>query len=385
MFPDAPVHVFFHEPGAVAEAIECHRIRTSPLNAIPGVRRVHRWMLPVLPIAAELMRVEPCDVLISTSHCVARAVRAPHGAPHVSICFTPMRYIWGLQEAYVGRGARRALFEIGARPLRAWDRRTQHRVTHFVAISEYVRARIRHNYGRDAELVYPPVDVERFRPVEETEGYFLAVSALVPYKRIDLLLDAFRGRPEELWIAGSGPLLKSLLRAAPRNVRLLGWVDEAKLPGIVARARALMFPTEDEFGITAVEAQAAGRPVIALGRGGAAETVVPIGSGAPPTGLWFMEQTVAAIQDALDRFREIEPLFDPRAIRANAERFAPGHFRARINSIIRNVLAQRAESLDVELSAYRKDATQGGSDSAAGGPVETSRVTSRSTSTFPPS
>ncbi len=337
LFPDAPVYAFFHEPGSVSPMIERHRITTSVLDT-RALRRIHRATLPLLPAAVELMRVEPCDVLISTSHCVARSVRAPRGAPHVSICFTPMRYLWGMEAAYVGTGTRRALFELVAAPLRAWDRATAGRVTRFVAISEYVRERIRRAYGRESDVVYPPVDVERFVPVEKPEDYFLAVSALVPYKRIDLLVEAFRGRPEELWIAGDGPLLGALRRAAPRNVRFLGWVDEAELPLLVARARALLFPTEDEFGISAVEAQAAGRPVIALGRGGAAETVIPFGASAAPTGLWFLEQSAAAIGAALDRFREVGERFDPRAIRAHAERFGPEHFRERIGAIVDETL-----------------------------------------------
>ncbi len=337
LFPDAPVYAFFHEPGAVSAEIERHRIRTSPLDR-RALRRVHRATLPLLPLAVELLRVEPCDLLISTSHCVAKAVRAPRGAPHLSICFTPMRYVWGMEAAYAGTRARRALLELGAAPLRAWDRATASRVTRFVAISGYVRERIRLAYGRESDIVYPPVDVERFRPVAHPEGYFLAVSALVPYKRIDLLVEAFRGRPEELWIAGDGPLLGALRRSAPRNVRFLGWVAEDEVPGLMARARALLFPTEDEFGITAVEAQAAGRPVIALGRGGAAETVVPLGASDAPTGLWFGEQSAAAISAALDRFREVAARFEPSAIRKHAERFAPGRFRERIGAIVEELL-----------------------------------------------
>ena len=246
-----------------------------------------------------------------------------------------------MQQAYAGRGLRRVLLELAAAPLRAWDRGTQKRVTRFVAISEYVRARIQRAYGRDADVVHPPVDIGRFRPVAGIGSHFLAVSALVPYKRIDLLLAAFRGRPEELWIAGGGPLFESLRRTAPRNVRMLGWVAEAELPEIVARARALLFPTEDEFGIAAVEAQAAGRPVIALGRGGAAETVVPLGCGAAPTGIWFPEQSPSAVKAALDCFQKVESLFDPAVIRANAERFAPERFRERILSIVRELRGGR--------------------------------------------
>lgn len=344
LFPRARIYTFFHRPGAASAEIEARPIRTSPLNRLPGIERYYRATLPLLPFAAEALRLAPCDLVISTSHCVARSVRAPRGTPHLCVCFTPMRYLWGMQEAYVGRGARRLLYEALARPLRSWDRRTHTRVDRFVAISEHVRARIRAAYGRESEVIYPPVDVERFRPAEKADDYFLVVSALVPYKRIDLVVEAFRGRDEELRIAGSGPLLGRLRASAPANVRFLGWVEEERLPGLVARARALVFPTEDEFGIVPVETQAAGRPVIALGRGGAAETVVPPGTGAPPTGIWFDAQTPAALGEALDRFREIEADFEPQRLRAHAQRFAPEHFRAAILRSVAELLAGRTRA-----------------------------------------
>jgi glycosyltransferase involved in cell wall biosynthesis len=304
------------------------------------VERYYRATLPLLPLAAEALRLEPCDLVISTSHCVARSVRPPPGTPHLCVCFTPMRYLWGMQEAYVGNGARRLLYETLARPLRVWDRRTHPRVDRFVAISQHVRRRIREAYGREAEVIYPPVDVERFRPAEKPDDYFLVVSALVPYKRIDLAVEAFRGRDEELVVAGSGPLLARLRRSAPPNVRFLGWVEEGRLPSLLARARALVFPTEDEFGIVPVEAQAAGRPVIALGRGGAAETVVPPGGGAPPTGIWFETQSPAALADALDRFRDVESIFEPERIREHARRFSPARFRGEILHSIGRLLGE---------------------------------------------
>jgi glycosyltransferase involved in cell wall biosynthesis len=339
LFPRAAVYSFFHEAGAVSPAIESHPIRVSGINRIPFARRFHRATLPLLPLAVEALRIEPCDLVISTSHCVAGSVRPPASTPHVSICFTPMRYLWGMERDYVGTGLRRALLGAAAVPLRAWDRRTHDRVTRFVAISEYVRERIRLAYGREADVVFPPVDVERFRPIDKPQDYFLVVSALVPYKRIDLVVEAFRGRSDEVWIAGTGPLLGSLRRSAPPNVRFLGWVPDDELPGIVAGARALVFPTEDEFGIVPVEAQAAGRPVIALGRGGAAETVIPPGRGAVPTGVWFERQTAAGLADAIDRLLAIEDSFDPAAIRRHALSFSAERFRAEILSIVSDTLA----------------------------------------------
>jgi glycosyltransferase involved in cell wall biosynthesis len=226
-------------------------------------------------------------------------------------------------------------------PLRSWDRRTASRVDRFVAISEYVRTRIARVYGRD-ELVYPPVDTGRFRPAGEAQSYFLVVSALVPYKRIDIVLDSFRDRSEELWVVGSGPLLRRYRSRASRNVRLLGFVDDAKLVDLVAQCRALIFPAEDEFGIAAVEAQAAGRPVIALGRGGAAETVIPPGRGMRPTGVWFTEQTPQALTRAIGEFQQIEPTFDPQGIRAHALSFSRERFRAELPRVIEDLVGAGA-------------------------------------------
>jgi glycosyltransferase involved in cell wall biosynthesis len=340
MFPNAPVQTFFHRAGSVSSGIEAHPIRTSLLNRLPGVHSYYRFTLPLLPAVASSLRLEPCDLVISTSHCVARSVNAPRGARHLCLCMSPMRYVWGMEEAYMGHGLRRRAYELLARPLRSWDQSTHPRVDRFVAISQYVRERIARAYGRTADVVYPPVDTDRFRPVGKPEDYFLVVSALVPYKRIDLAIDAFRQRSEELWIVGTGPLSARLRKGAPRNVRFLGWIADGELPEIMARSRGLIFPTEDDFGIVPVEAQAAGRPVIALGRGGGRETVVPVGSGQPPTGVWFDEQTPHALARAVDRFLDTEAFFDPEAIREHALRFSRDRFRREIGRIVEEELAR---------------------------------------------
>ncbi len=334
LFPTAPVYTFFYRPGSVSHTIEEHAIKVNPLGRLPWVCRHHRATLPLLPWQASRLRIAPCDLVISTSHCVAGSVNAPRGALHLSICFTPMRYIWGMQGAYVGGGVKRMVYEGFASLLRTWDRATASRVDRFVAISESVRARIAHAYGRDAEVVYPPVDTDRFRPAGKAEDYFLVVSALVPYKRIDLVLESFRGRSEQVLVAGDGPLLRRLRARASPNVRMLGFVEDSELPGLMARCRALLFPGEDEFGIAAVEAQAAGRPVIALGRGGATETVVPPGCGRSPTGVLFSEPSAQALTNAIEGFGQIESAFDPQAIRAHALRFSRERFRAGIARVV---------------------------------------------------
>lgn len=339
MFPEAPVHTFFWRPDAVSPRIQRHEIRTSWIDRLPGVHAWHRAALPLLPVAAETMRLEPCDLVLSTSHCVAHAVRAPAGARHLCLCFTPMRYLWGMEGAYLDGAWVRGLHPILAPPLRRWDRARAARAERILAISEFVRERIRRAWGVEAPVLYPPVDVARFTPRKKREDYFLLVSALVPYKRVDLAIEAFRGRPERLLVAGTGPLRERLAREASSNVDFLGWVDEEALPSLVARARATVFPTEDEFGIAPVESQAAGTPVIALGRGGALETVVPPGQDRPATGLFFDRPTPGALRRALDRFGELEADLDGARIRAHAERFAPEHFQAGLARHVSELLA----------------------------------------------
>ncbi|MFQ5698520.1 MAG: glycosyltransferase [Myxococcota bacterium] len=359
MFPQAPVHTFFWRPGAVTRGIEAHQIHPSWIDRLPGVHRWHRMALPLLPAAAETLRVDPCDLVVSTSHCIAHAVRAPVGARHLCLCFTPMRYLWGMEAAYLGRGGLRGLHRVLAPPLRRWDRARAARADRIVAISEFVRRRIRRAWGIEAPVLPPPVDVARFTPLRKREDYFVLVSALVPYKRVDLAIEAFRGRREELRIAGSGPLYERLARKAPPNVRLLGWVEDEALPALFGRARAAVFPTEDEFGIAPVEAQAAGTPVIALGRGGALETVVAPGGERAATGLFFDEATPDSLRRALDRFRELEPDLDPGSIRANAERFGPEHFEA-------GVAEHVSELLESPAGALPGKAPRGSPQSAAG-------------------
>jgi glycosyltransferase involved in cell wall biosynthesis len=253
-----------------------------------------------------------------------------------------MRYVWDQADAYLGRGVRRRLAEPLAAWLRRFDRRTSgpERIHRVVAISNTVADRVRRCWGRVAEVVYPPVSVERFAPrAAPPDDFYLMVGGFVPYKREDLALRAFAALGRPLWVAGDGPSRRRLEAAAPANVRFLGRCSDAELADLYARCRALVYPQEEDFGIVPVEAQAAGRPVIAFGRGGATETVIPLGAGSPPTGVWFEPQTPEALATAVRRFEDEAERFDPAAIRRHAEAFRGERFRAEIAACVESALA----------------------------------------------
>lgn len=337
-FPDADLYTLFHVPGSTSRRIERLRLHASPLSKLPGAARHYRKLLPLFPWAIGRFRLRDYDLVLSIHHAVAKGVRVAPGTLHVCYCLTPMRYIWDQREAYLGTGWRNRL----ASPLVAWLRRfdrrtaTPKRVTRFIAISSCVAERIRRHYGREAEVIFPPVDVEHIRPNGlPPEDFYLLVGGFVPYKREDLAIDAFRGLDRRLVVAGDGPLRARLERDAPANVVFTGRLTDAQIADLQARCRALVYPQEEDFGIAAVEAQAAGRPVIAFGRGGTVDTVVPLGAGgAPPTGLWFEAQTPEALREAVLRFEAAESRFDPAAIRAHAERFGAERFRSELSAAI---------------------------------------------------
>jgi glycosyltransferase involved in cell wall biosynthesis len=345
LFPDADLYTLFHVPGSTTERIESLRIHPSALSRLPGVRRHYRKLLPLYPWAIERFRLEGYDLVLSSSHAVAKGIWAPQGAVHLCCCFTPMRYIWDQADAYLGRGLRRAFATPLVRRLRAWDLRSSglDRVGRFVAISATVARRIRDHYGRSSELIHPPVDVERFRVrPEAVEDWYLLVGGFVPYKREEVALEAFRHLDARLLVAGDGPRRAALQARAPANVRFLGRVSEAELADLFSRCRALVYPQEEDFGIVPVEAQAAGRPVIAYASGGATETVLPLGQSGDraPTGLWFSPQTPAALAEAVRRFEGAAFEFEPAAIRAHAERFAVPRYHRELRAAVAEAMSQ---------------------------------------------
>ncbi len=334
LYPDADVFTLFYEPEKVSPTIRAMRVYESPAARwIPGARKRYRYLLPILPKLAEALPIRGYDLIISTSHCVAKGVKPePAETPHICYCFTPMRYIWEKYDDYFGHGKG---FAAQAMPwfrpaLQRWDVESAQRVTRFLTSSEYVRERIQRNYGRDAKVVPPPVDCDRFAAVERRpEDYFLVLSALEPYKRVDLAVEAFARLGLPLKVAGSGSQAERLRRDAPPNIEFLGWVADEKLPQLLAGARALVFPADEDFGIVPLEAAAAGCPTIAYGHGGSLETVRDGKDGRAATGVFFGEQTCQALVDAVGAFSVAEESgrFRPEDLREWAQTFARARFK----------------------------------------------------------
>ncbi len=350
LFPDADLFTLVHQPGACSETIERMRIRTSFIDRLPMARERYRHMLPLFPFAIEAFDFNGYDLVLSSSHCVAKGVITPPGAVHVSYVHTPMRYLWDQYGEYFGPGRAGALTRLGARafatPLRVWDEASANRVDVYVSNSHHVAARVQKRYRRASEVVHPPVDVERFRvlPPGEVEDFYLMVSALVPYKRVDVAIEAFRRTGRRLRIVGAGPEEKRLKALAGGAVEFLGRRSDEEVAELFSRCRALVFPGEEDAGITPLEAQASGRPVLALGRGGALETVVGLSDGAgtrAPTGVFFPEPTVGALSGAIERLEKNLPLFDPIVARQNAQRFDRANFKRRMRELIDRAITLR--------------------------------------------
>lgn len=334
-FPRAPIHTLIHNRASVSDLINRHPIHPSWLQEIPGIHTGYRNFLPLFPWAVRALRVPQADLVISLSHCVAKGIRPPPGTPHLCYCFTPMRYAWLFHDEYVGRNP---LKRLAVRPLlawlRRWDRVTAPRVTRFVAISRHVQDRILRFYGRESDIVYPPVDLDRWTPdFRPPSNFDLVVSALVPYKRVDLAVQAYSQSGYPLRIVGTGGELPRLQAMAAPNIQFLGRQPDSALLELYRSCRQLVFPGEEDFGIVPLEAQACGRPVVAFGRGGATETVVQNASG-----LFFGEQTVQALREAIESCAA--RTWDSRAIRAQSEAFGVQNFIDGMNAAIAGVLGR---------------------------------------------
>jgi glycosyltransferase involved in cell wall biosynthesis len=340
LLPHADLFTLLHVPGSVSPAIEQRRIVTSFVQRLPSAPTRYRQYLPLFPAAMARFDFSGYDLVVSLSHCAAKAARARPGARHLCYCFTPMRYVWDLYADYVGGAGplTRVLLPPLAAALRRWDRRTSRRVDRFVAISRFVAERVHRCYGRSAEVIYPPVDVQRFEIVPDGDDFYLVVSALVPYKRVDVAVQAATRLGRRLLVVGTGPEEARLRALAGPGVEFLGWRSDEEVAGLYARCRALLFPGVEDFGITPLEAMAAGRPVIALAAGGALETVIPPGAGdAAPTGIFFEAQTVEALATAMRAFEAAAEPFDAKALRAHAERFDRPLFKRRVAECLAEV------------------------------------------------
>lgn len=336
VYPQADLFslVDFLNPGQ-RSFIQNKSVQTSFIQNLPFARRAFRQYLPLMPLAVEQFDLTAYDLVISSNHAVTKGVLTGPNQLHICMCYSPMRYAWDLQHQYLresgaGRGLKGWAVRWMLHQLRQWDYRTANGVDHFIAISEFIARRIWKVYRRRATVIYPPVDVSAFEVVPEKQDFYLAASRLVPYKRMDLIVATFAQHPDQrLVVIGDGPEMKRLRSICPPNVTLLGYQPFPVLKDYLQNAKAFIFAAEEDFGILPVEAQAAGTPVIAYGRGGALETVV-----AGKTGVFFPQQTVAALGAAIQDFEAKRGSFDLEQIRANAERFAIQRFRAEFETLV---------------------------------------------------
>jgi glycosyltransferase involved in cell wall biosynthesis len=331
LLPDADLFTLFYDPERVSATIRARRVTASFLNPL---RRHYRSLLPLMPMALESFDLRGYDLIVSSESGPAKGVLAPSAARHFCYCHTPMRYLWDLYPAYrnewTASAWKRALMAPVSNYLRLWDYSTAARVDEFVANSANVARRIAKTYRRESRVIYPPVAVESFF-WKEPEDYYLIVSELVAYKRIDTAVRVFAKNGRRLRIVGDGPEYDSLRSMARGNIEFCGRVSDNELRGLYARARAFLMPGEEDFGMTPVEALASGKPIIALGRGGALETV-PIAD--PVGGVFYDAPEEEQLAAAIERLERMESRISPRELQAWAGRFSEERFAHKMRSVI---------------------------------------------------
>ncbi|CAN5915470.1 glycosyltransferase [soil metagenome] len=332
LYPDADIFTLVCDPSAISEKLKRHRITTSFLQKIGGVRHYQK-MLPLMPYALESFDLTGYDLIISSESGPAKGIIPGPDSTHICYCHSPMRYIWDLYPQYRAAAGKltRTLMSLTAPSLRQWDVSTSHRVDHFIANSTYVAKRIERYYRRTAHVVHPPVNLARFAPLSPAEprgDYYLCAGQITPYKKIEIAVEACTRMGRRLVVIGSGAS-QALKQSAGPTVEFLGAVDDATMTHHFAQCRALLFPGVEDFGIVPLEAMASGRPVLAYAKGGALETVVD-GS----TGMFFHEQTTEAVVDAIKRFEMVENSFRPNVLHTHAASFDTAVFRTRLATLI---------------------------------------------------
>jgi len=329
------IYTLFHDPNEVSGALwSGTEIHTSLLQRLPFGKKHHRLFLPLFPMAIEQFDLRQHKIIISSSYAVAKGVLNSSDQLHICYCHSPMRYIWDLTFEYLeAAGLRGGLKSFIVRMMlhyiRIWDTVSANRVNEYVANSHYIAHRIWKCYNRTAHVIYPPVDVDRFHIGKHRQNYFVTISRLVPYKRIDIIIEAFNRLKLPLVIIGEGPAMKNLKKIAGPTIDLVGHRSEPEVEELLSNARAFVFSAEEDFGIVNVEAQASGLPVIAFGRGGALETVIE-----GITGIFFKRQTTLSLIEAIQEFLEKEDAFDPQVIRNNAERFPRSRFEKEFKAFV---------------------------------------------------
>jgi glycosyltransferase involved in cell wall biosynthesis len=349
IFPTADVFTLFCDKQKFAPALEKHRITTSFLDRIPAARKVHRHLLAFYPLAVEMLDLSGYDLVITSDSGPVKGVLTDPHSTHICYCHSPMRYLWDGHSAYHRSLSplTKAIFGMTAHYVRNWDYSAAQRVDHFLANSHYVAARIRKYYRRHSTVIHPPIDTSQSYLVDKHGDYYLAVGRLVPYKRTDLLISACEKLGRKLVIVGDGPERKRLEKQSRGKAEFLGELDDSELSKVYARCRALLFAADEDFGMVPLEAQSYGRPVIAFGKGGSLETVRGAYSPLPPqkatedvsvTGVFFHEQTVDSLVEAIQTFESAEELFLPHHIQSHARKFDTSVFIQRLRDYIVNVM-----------------------------------------------
>jgi len=333
--------------GENRKKIHNKKAKTSFIQKLPFSETKYRNYLPLMPLAIEQFDVSQYDIVISSSHAVAKGIITGPNQMHISYVHSPIRYAWDLQHQYLKesgleKGFKSLLVRYILHKVRNWDYRTSNGVDYFISNSDFIAKRIWKVYRREAKTIYPPVDISSFSYSEEKENFYLTASRMVPYKKIDIIVQAFSKMPEKkLIVIGDGPDFAKIRSIATPNVKLLGYQPFEVLKKYMQTAKAFVFAAEEDFGITPVEAQACGTPVIAYGKGGVLETVRGLNSGQPPTGLFFTEQTPEAIISAVKQFENDSRLINYSDCRKNAIRFSPDRFRNELKSFVEEKYSER--------------------------------------------